>query len=153
MPRETCLERARVEPMDISAHPGFEQRAVGDGEQVLGDEPDILLRGHPVAGVEAPQVDGVRVRPQRAIAPQIEVRLEVAQGELAQRAELAQLARRENVGHRPQSAPTASSSPSFLIAGLVTVNSTTPPTGAVIVASGSPTRSVTSPTTSSFFTS
>ena len=48
-----------------------------------------------------------------------------------QRAELAQLARRENVGHRPQSAPTASSSPSFLIAGLVTVNSTTPPTGAV----------------------
>ncbi len=61
-------------------------------------------------------------------------------------------ARRDRGRSLGYNAPIASSSPSLLIAGLVTMKSTTPLTGALIVASGSPTRSVSSPTTSPLLT-
>src|ERR1700722_10089003 len=63
-----------------------QQRVVLDIEQVVDDEPDGLVGGHPVLRVEALQIYRNGKAPQRALAPQVEVGVEVTHGQLAQRA-------------------------------------------------------------------
>src|SRR5262249_2879978 len=80
------LDRALVEAVETLSLIGREQLGVRDVQEVLGDEPDVLLARHPVAPVEATQVHRLRERPQRSRAGEIEVLLEVAERELPQRA-------------------------------------------------------------------
>src|ERR1035437_6416552 len=55
-----------------------------DRHQVFGDCPEVFLRGHPVHGVEAAQVDRPRIVAQRFLAFEVVVMLEVAHRELAE---------------------------------------------------------------------
>ena len=55
-------------------------------EQVIHDEPDGLVCGHPVLTIEALQIDRNREAPQRAFAPQVELPVEVTHRQLPQRA-------------------------------------------------------------------
>src|SRR5207249_342388 len=79
------LERPVVEPMQISHHGGSDQPVMMDGKQVFGDKPQWLISSHPVAMVEASEIYRTRECPQRALAPQIEIPVEVAHRQLAQR--------------------------------------------------------------------
>src|SRR6476469_1083517 len=54
-------------------------------DEVFGDEPDVFLRSHPVAAIEPRQINRLRVTPQGTFAAQIEVDVEITQGEFAQR--------------------------------------------------------------------
>src|SRR5580692_3117686 len=73
-------EGAVVQTMQALGHSGAKQRVMADGEQILGDEPEVLVGGHPVAGVEAGEIDGARKRSQRALSAEIEVHIEITQG-------------------------------------------------------------------------
>src|SRR5271167_2886661 len=46
----------------------------------------MLVGGHPVAGVEAGEIDGVRKSTQRTLPAEIEVDVEITQGQFAQSA-------------------------------------------------------------------
>src|SRR5579863_10309417 len=62
------------------------QRIVLDVEQVIDDEPDGFVGGHPVLRVEALEAYRERIAPESALAAQVEIGVEIAQGELAERA-------------------------------------------------------------------
>src|SRR2546427_5788903 len=81
-------QRAAIDAGQGARHRWGEERRVGDLEQMLGDPPEIGLGDHParMRAVEAGEVDGPRVRAQRALAAQVHVALEVAHHQLAQRA-------------------------------------------------------------------
>ena len=53
---------------------------------MLGDEPDWLVCSHPVEPIEAREVHRAGIAPERAFSAQIEIDIEVAHRELAQRA-------------------------------------------------------------------
>jgi hypothetical protein len=59
---------------------------VRDREQVFGDEPDFFWSRHPIEIIESREIHRPRERAQRSLAPEVEVRVEVAHDELAQRA-------------------------------------------------------------------
>ena len=52
--------------------------------QVFGNEPDWFVRRHPVEMIESTKIHRPRVPPQGPLAPQIEINIEVAHGQLAQ---------------------------------------------------------------------
>src|SRR5439155_486213 len=54
-----------------------------DGKQVFGDKTQWLISSHPVAMIEASEIYGARKRAQRALAPQVEIRVEVAHCEFS----------------------------------------------------------------------
>ena len=64
--------------------PGPQQFVVKDVEQVIDDEPYRLFRGHPMQVVETGEVYRAGKRPQRPLPPQIEIKIEIADGQLAQ---------------------------------------------------------------------
>ena len=55
-------------------------------EQVKRDEPQRLVGGHPVERIEASEIHRTGKRPQRALAAQIEISVEIAQRQLAKSA-------------------------------------------------------------------
>ncbi len=61
-----------------------EERRVWDIAKVVRHDPDVLFRGHPIVGIELGEVYRARVTAQGAFAAQIEIDVEVAQGQLAQ---------------------------------------------------------------------
>src|SRR5580704_11813002 len=73
-------EGAVVQPMQALGHSGAEQRVMADGEQILGNEPEVLVGGHPVAGVEAGEIDRARKSSQGALRSEIEVHIEITHG-------------------------------------------------------------------------
>src|SRR5580692_12197791 len=73
-------EGAVVQPMQALGHSGAEQRVMADGEQILGDKPEVLVGGHPVAGVEAGEIDRARKSSQGALRSEIEVHIEITHG-------------------------------------------------------------------------
>src|SRR5438128_6081751 len=52
---------------------------------MFGDEPHRFVRGHPMEMIEARQINRPRVAPQGSLESQIEISIEVAHRELAQR--------------------------------------------------------------------
>src|SRR5881396_2108791 len=86
MSHEPSLERSPVHAVQPFHHRSPQKGSVRDSQEVLGDEPHIFLRDHPLAIVESRQIHWPRERAERAIAAQVEVLLEVAQRKLAQRA-------------------------------------------------------------------
>src|SRR5438105_15914187 len=71
-----------VEAGQLSAGGGRQQGPVGNALQMLGNRPEIVLRGHPVKPVEAGQVDGAAVATEGALPGQVVVVLEIRHGEL-----------------------------------------------------------------------
>ena len=55
-----------------------------DFAEVLRDEPDVFFRCHPVTTIEPGQVHRSRITPERALAAQVEIDIEIAQRQLAQ---------------------------------------------------------------------
>src|SRR4051812_39801243 len=62
------------------------QRPVRNIDEKLSDEPDAFFRRHPTAAIEPREVHRLRVAPQSAFAAQIEVGVEITQGQLAESA-------------------------------------------------------------------
>src|SRR5579864_2774537 len=67
-PRSMCQAAQTaggVEPFvhwrDFPQHSLRENRRVLELTQVVGNHPDIVVRGHPIAAVELPQIDGARI--------------------------------------------------------------------------------------------
>ena len=52
--------------------------------KIFGDEPNLFFRCHPVSIIEPRQVNRSRVATQSSFSPQIEIGVEVTQGEFAQ---------------------------------------------------------------------
>ena len=77
------LEQALVDTMQIPCHGWSDERIVLDVEQVIDDEPDGLIGGHPVLAIETLQVDGDRKAAQGPLAPQIDVGIEITYRQLA----------------------------------------------------------------------
>jgi len=77
------LKAAAVEAGQSAGDLGGNERVVACGDEEVGDAPDILLRGHPVLAVEAGEVDRDGVGTQGALAAQVVVVLEVAEGQFA----------------------------------------------------------------------
>src|SRR5881397_3891837 len=96
MPDESCLERSLVQWSQSLCHTGPQQWGMRDREEVLGDEPHLFFSGHPIEIVESREIHRPRERAERSLAPEVEVRVEVAHDELAQRA-MDRLAVREAV--------------------------------------------------------
>src|SRR5206468_12206698 len=96
MPDEPRLERSLVQSSQALCHRWPQKRGVRDREQVLRDEPHLSVSGHPLEIVESREIHGSRERAERSLAPEIEVRVEVTHGQLAQRA-MDRLAVREAV--------------------------------------------------------
>src|SRR6266567_5108979 len=71
--------------MQISHHGGSDQPVMMNREQILGDKPQWLVGSHPVAMIEASEIYWARECAQRALSPQIEIRVEVTHRQLAQR--------------------------------------------------------------------
>src|ERR1700688_607212 len=70
--------------MQSLGHLRRQKRKVADREQIFGDEPEMLVGGHPLKAVEASEVYGIGKSSERALAAQVEIDLEVAHGEFAQ---------------------------------------------------------------------
>jgi len=81
-----AADTARIEPGEIFFHARCEQRNVRDLAKMFGDKPGRFLGCHPIKMVEARQVHWARVATQSALESQIEINIEVAHRELAQRA-------------------------------------------------------------------
>src|SRR5258706_13147493 len=86
MPDEPGLERAFVQAREAFRHGRSHERGVRDREQLLRDEPHFFLGGHPFQIVETRKIHRTRERAQRSVAPEIEIGVEVAHHQLAQRA-------------------------------------------------------------------
>jgi len=70
--------------MQMLGHNRGNQRVMFDVEQVIHDKPHRLLGGHPVLTIETLQIDGNRKTPQRPLAAQIDVSIEIGQRQFAQ---------------------------------------------------------------------
>src|SRR5919201_3817843 len=79
-------ERALPDTVKALCHRRPKQRGMRNREQVLGNEPHILLRCHPLESIEPGEVHRARERPQCPIPTKVEVHVEIADRELAQRA-------------------------------------------------------------------
>src|SRR5438477_8502977 len=84
MSDEPSLERSFVQASQPFRHPGPQKRRVRDREQVLRYEPHLFIGGHPITIVEPREIHRPRERAERPLAPEVEVRVEVAHDELAQ---------------------------------------------------------------------
>ena len=78
------LKAAAVKTGQCAGHFVGKEGVMPGRDQQLRHAPDILLRGHPVEGVEAFEVHGLRVIAQGSFAAQVVIKLEVAERELAQ---------------------------------------------------------------------
>src|SRR6185437_15937092 len=84
--KTSCAERAVVQAMKAFDHLWLQKWEVTDGEQILRDEPDRLVGGHPVQAIEAGELDGVGKCAQRPFTAQVEIHLKVTECQFAQRA-------------------------------------------------------------------
>ncbi len=75
---------AVVEAVQALAHAGAQQGEMADGEEIVGDEPEGFIRGHPVLAIEASEVYGAGKVSQRAFTAEIEVDVEITQRQFAQ---------------------------------------------------------------------
>ena len=66
--------------MEAFGHAGAKERVMADGEEVVGDEPEMLVGGHPVAAVEAGEVDWAGESSQGALAAKVEIDVEITEG-------------------------------------------------------------------------
>src|SRR5258706_16064579 len=108
MSHQFTLHESLVGMRQPLLHPRFEQRRMRNVAQVFSDEPWVLFGGHPVEVVKARQVDGTRITPQGALAPEIYIDVEVTHGKLTQRAEDGVepgASRKVRPGHRAPTAP------------------------------------------------
>lgn|SRR5579862_2206821 len=78
-----CLKQAFVYTMQFLLLIFGEQGIMFDIEQVIDDEPYWLLGGHPVLFVEARQIHRNGIASKRALAPQVEVGVEVTESKFA----------------------------------------------------------------------
>src|SRR5260370_28322944 len=83
---EGCAFGAGVYAGEASGHAGLEQTDVGNIHQVFGDEPTWFFRGHPIARVEARQIDRLGISAHGALAAQVEIIFEITHRQLAQAA-------------------------------------------------------------------
>ena len=81
-----AADTARIEPGEIFFHARCEQRNVRDLAKMFGDKPDRFVSCHPIKMVEAGQIHRTRVATQRALESQIEINIEIAHCQLAERA-------------------------------------------------------------------
>src|SRR5205807_2823599 len=72
-----CLKKPLIDAVQPFLLRFGEQGIVLDIEQVIHDEPYGLVGGHPVLGVEALQVHRKRITPQCALAPEVEIDVEI----------------------------------------------------------------------------
>src|SRR5262249_3065593 len=79
-------DTARIESRQISFHRPCQQSDVRDFAEIFGDEPDRLITRHPIQSIEAREVYRTRVAAECALESQIEINIEVAHRQLAQRA-------------------------------------------------------------------
>lgn len=84
MAHHFALHGAGIDAREVFLDAAFEQRTVRDFAKIFRDEPDIFFCGCPVKTIEPGQVYRARIPPERALAAQIEVGIEIAQGQLAQ---------------------------------------------------------------------
>ena len=71
--------------MQALGHTGPQQFVMVDFEQVIHDKPNGLLRRHPLQMIETVQVYRARECTHGSLAPEIEIQIEVAHGQFAQR--------------------------------------------------------------------
>src|ERR1700747_3280006 len=72
--------------MQSLGHGWREQFVVMDLKQIVHDEPDGFFRGHPLLAIETGKVYRTRKSAQGPLAAQVEVEIEIAHGQFAQRA-------------------------------------------------------------------
>src|SRR5205085_12414229 len=78
------LVRTMVEALEGADLGRPQQRNMRDLAQVIGNKPDTFFAGHPVARIEAREVDGAGEAAQGAAAAQAEIIVEIADGQLTQ---------------------------------------------------------------------
>src|SRR6266851_1629875 len=78
------LKQSLIYAMESLGHARPQQLVVEDLEQVVHDEPDGFFRGHPLQMIEAGKIYGTRKGPQSSLPSQIEIKVEIADGQLAQ---------------------------------------------------------------------
>lgn len=82
---EAGVEEAAVHGAEAADLGGGEEGGVVDGVEVFGDVPDVLFAGHPVAAVEAREVDGAGGKGAEGFfAFEVVVVVKVAEGEFAE---------------------------------------------------------------------
>src|SRR6266849_1853619 len=79
-----CPKQSLVYPMEALGHPRPQQLVVEDLKQVVHDEPHRLLRGHPLQMIEAGKIYRTGECSQSPLTPQIEIKIEVTDSQLAQ---------------------------------------------------------------------
>jgi hypothetical protein len=84
MAQHFTSHRARVDAREIFFQTAFEQTPVRDFAKIFRDEPNVFFGGHPMEAIESGQVYRLRISPERPFAPEVEVDIKVAQGQLAQ---------------------------------------------------------------------
>ena len=78
------LEHAAVEAGEGLSYLVGEEGVVAGGDEQIGDGPDFLFGGHPVEVVDAGEVNGAGVSAEGALAAEVVVVLDVAEGQLAE---------------------------------------------------------------------
>src|SRR5260370_41808896 len=71
-----------MQPLRLGAR---DQRIMRNRKQVLRHEPDGLLRGHPLEGIETAHADGPGKSSHRSLPPLIEIHAEITDRHCAQR--------------------------------------------------------------------
>jgi len=84
LPVALAAKEAFIDTMEALGHLWSNQGIVLDVEEVIDDEPDGLIGGHPVLAIEARKVDRNGVTAQSALATEIEIEVEIGEGEFAQ---------------------------------------------------------------------
>jgi hypothetical protein len=78
------LKAAAVEAREGAGYLLGEEGVVAGGDEEIGDGPDVFFSGHPVEVVDAGEMDGAGVGAEGALAAEVVVVLDVAEGQLAE---------------------------------------------------------------------
>lgn len=79
-----ALNSARIDMSESFNLCWAEKRRVRDIAEMIGNEPNVLFRGHPVVAIETREIHRTRVAAESALAAQVEIDMEVTQRQLAQ---------------------------------------------------------------------
>src|SRR5436190_11960473 len=85
MPDHFAFPGSLIHAGEMFFQAAFQQRPMRNVHEIFGDEPDVFLGGHPMLTKKTREIHRRRVTPQSAFAAQVEVDVEVTEGQLAQR--------------------------------------------------------------------
>ena len=85
-PYTSGLKGATIEAVQISDHGRSQQSKMMDREQVLGNEPEVFFARHPGATIKTAKVYWPGKSAERALAPEVEIIVEITHRQFAQRA-------------------------------------------------------------------